>query len=90
MEKNTFYVIVLTSEQGKITSAFRLNNCSNLASILQGLVTDPYGNKRCDIEWLSACDTRAKAIEIANNWNESWKAKGIFWESGPMPYTWIY
>lgn len=90
MEKYTYYVIVLKKGEQRITSAFRLHNCYNLASILQGLTTDPYGNKRCEVEWLNACDTRAKAVAIANDWNNSWETKGIFWEDGPRPYTWIY
>ena len=90
MSKNTNYVIVVTSEKGKISSAFQLRNYNNLVSILQSLTTDPYGKKRCDIEYLCACDTKTEAIATADAWNESWKKQGIFWETGFRPYTWIY
>jgi hypothetical protein len=90
MSKNTNYVIVVTSEKGKISSAFQLHNYNNIVTIMQSLTTDPYGKKRCDIEYLCACDTKAVAIATADAWNESLKKKGIFWETGFCPYTSIH
>lgn len=72
MEKNTYYVITITSDDKTkfyATSCTVPNNNNILAVIKR------YKN----IKTMNACDTKKKAEEISGYWNECYKKNGTYY-----------
>ena len=69
MNKNVF-MVVSVSENGKnYAYALRFGACNNLVSVLSHIANLVSAN---------VCDTWAAAKEIANAWNEAYKANGTY------------
>ena len=78
MNKKTFFVITVGSDDFCYSYAFAVNNYINLAPVIEAIA------KMTNIISLNACDTRREAIETAKAWNASWQDKGILWLSAPL------
>lgn len=85
MDKITYYVVTVARGEKKYSFAFYFRNNENLFSGVSALLSE-YGN----IETLNACDSRKKAVECANTWNESWERKGILMDDPVVLWRVVY
>lgn len=84
MGKKTFFVVTVGSDDFKYSYAFSVRNNENLWGYVESL------SKHAKVEWLSACDSKRDAVEMAKGWNCIWQDRGILWLSAPTLYTVIY
>jgi len=69
MDKYVWYVLSRCIDGKRYAHAFRLRMNQNIASFVKDYP---------DIEWMNACETMKLAKEIAQAWNDSFKANGTY------------
>ena len=69
MDGYVWYVISRKNESGMYAFAHRIPMNNNIASFVKDFP---------NIEWMNACPTKKRACEIAEAWNEQFKANGTY------------